>query len=429
MTPLSWDFESLVRALSSAHGVKQLALLALAAAIAWLIARIVHAKLPENLKPGLAKIGAGSAHRLLFPLLWLSLAWLASLLLAKYQTNQPTPIMRIAIPLIASYAAIRLVVYLLRHMMAPSARLKAAERVIGFTIWAIVALYLIGVIPEIIDTLDDQIIFKSGDKKISLWMMIGAALSAFVTVFIALAVSGLIEKRIMAIDRFDMSTRVVTSKTLRALALALGVLIALPLMGIPLTLLSVFGGALGVGLGLGLQKITSNFVSGFIILLDHSVRLGDLITVDNRHGVVQEIRARYTIIKGFDGTEVIVPNDSLITNAVIRHPYKNLLVPVKAELTIADAADVSRARDLIAKLAIVHQRVAVEPVPTVLIKQLTEKGVLLELTVHMADPENGQANLRSDLLETILHTLAENGIATALPPTNGVASATTHPHI
>jgi small-conductance mechanosensitive channel len=405
------DLEALLRSLTSAQGMTQVAVLAGAAALAWVIARAVHARLPGNLQPGFVKLGAGSAHRLIFPLLFVAFAWIARFVLAKYQ---PVPLLKIAIPLIASYAVIRFAIYLLRHMMAPSALLKAAERFIAYTVWLLLALYLTGLMPEVVQALD-EVFFMSGKDKITLTMVIGAVLSAVVTVFIALAISGLIEKRIMATDSIDMSSRVVTSKVLRALALAIGVLIALPLVGIPLTMLSVFGGALGVGLGFGLQKIASNYVSGFIILLDRSVRLGDLVTVDNRHGVIQSIRSRYTVIKGFDGTEAIIPNDTLITNTVVRHAFANQLVAVKADVTVAYTSDLDKACDLVKKLAIVHQRVAVEPAPSVLIKQLTDNGVLIELTVLIADPENGQGNLRSELLHAILRAFRENNIAIPLP--------------
>ena len=120
----------------------------------------------------------------------------------------------------------------------------------------------------------------------------------------------------------------VISKVVRALLLAFGVLIALQAVGIDLTLLTVFGGALGVGIGLGLQKLASNYIAGFTILLDRSIRLGDVITVDNRFGVVAKLTSRYVIVRSLDGVEAVVPNETLVTTTVLNHSYTNREVRV-----------------------------------------------------------------------------------------------------
>jgi len=403
--------QDITKSLTSQNSLIELGVLLAALALSWLLASLIRRYLPGNLTPGIAKLSAGGAQRILWPLFLLVIVWAARMVLIKFQ---PTPLLYIAIPLIAAFAAIRLAVYLLRHMMAPSALLKASERFLVLTIWLIFALHMTGTLADITAALDD-IVFTTGKQKVSLLVVLQAIISAAVTIFLALGVSSLIETRVMKADTVDISSRVVITKFVRALALVLAVLIALPLVGIDLTLLSVFGGALGVGLGFGLQKIASNYVSGFIILLDRSIRLGDLVTVDNKHGVVEAIKSRYTVIKSLDGTEAIVPNDTLITNTVVNHSYTDSRASIKTVMTIRYGSDLQIAKNILFAATQSEPRVLANPAPSVLVKALTERGVELELQVWIGDAENGQGVLRSDLLTKILgeFALAHVEIATA----------------
>lgn len=412
--PAGFDLEAIFRSMTSAQGVVQIACLAAAGLLAWLIARRLRARLPDNLSAGFAKIGAGGANRIAFPLLFLMLAWLARLILTKFQ---PVPLLNLAIPLIASYAAIRLAVYLLRHMIPPSAFLKSFERFITFTMWGFAVLYLTGTLSEVLAALED-IKFSVGKDKVTLRQMTEALVYATATVFVALGLSGLAEKRIMSTATINMSSRVVITKILRALALVFGLLIAMPLVGIDLTVLSVFGGALGVGLGFGLQKIASSYVSGFIILLDRSVHLGDLITVDNRHGIVDAIRARYTVLKSFDGTQFIIPNDTLITNVVVNHPHADCVIGVKANVIISYDSDLDVATRILLAVAKSHSRVVAAPESLVLVNRLGENGIELELIAHISDQDPGQAVIRSELLATIWREFRTAGVVIAAPQRN-----------
>jgi small-conductance mechanosensitive channel len=404
--------DDISKSLTSRAGLTEIGVLVIALAVSWLLASFIRRYLPGNLSPGLAKIGAGGAQRILWPLFLLVLVWISRMVLIKFQ---PTPLLHITIPLIAAFAAIRLAVYLLRHMMTHSALLKASERFLVLSIWVILALHITGALTEITAALDD-VSFMMGKQKISLLLVLQAVITAAVTIFIALGFSSLIETRVMKMDTIDISSRVVITKFVRALALVLSLLIAMPLIGFDLTLLSVFGGALGVGLGFGLQKIASNYVSGFIILLDRSIQLGDLVTVDNKHGVVEAIKSRYTVIKSLDGTEAIVPNDTLITNTVVNHSYTDSRVSTKTVLTIAYGSDLERAKNILFASTQSEPRILADPAPSVLVKALTERGIELELQVWIADAENGQGVLRSDLLTKILHEFALAGITIATAP-------------
>jgi small-conductance mechanosensitive channel len=405
------DPSSLLHTLTSPQGLAQIGVIAAASLLAWLIARILQHQLPEHLEPGLAKIGAGSVYRMVTPLLLLVLAWLGRFALAKLQ---PVPLLNVVLPLIAAFAVIRLAVYLLRHVMAPSALLKSSERFIVLFIWTLFALYITGALAEIASALED-VVFPIGNKKVTLRLVVEAGLSAIITIFVALGVSGLIEARIMKAEALDVSSRVVISKLMRAIALAVSLLIALPLVGFDLTMLSVFGGALGVGLGFGLQKIASNYISGFIILLDRSLRLGDLVTIDNRQGVIDAIKARYTVIRSLDGTEAIVPNDTLITSTVINHTYTNSIVSVKTGVTIGYESDLAVARSLLLAIASKHPRVLKDRECAVLVKALGDNGIEIELNVWINDADQGQSSLKSDLLTEIWQEFRKNDISIPFP--------------
>jgi small-conductance mechanosensitive channel len=197
--------------------------------------------------------------------------------------------------------------------------------------------------------------------------------------------------------------------------IVLAVLIALPMVGIDLTALSVFGGALGVGLGLGLQRIASNYVSGFIILLDRSVSMGDLITVDNRQGQVTRMTARYVVVRSLDGTESIIPNETLISSTVISHSFTEHRARVALPLRVPFDSDVPRAREIAVAAAKAQPRVLVDPGPFVSITGLGESGVEMELGVFVGDPEKGTGQLRTELYEAILQGFKAAGIAVPYP--------------
>ncbi len=397
--------------LISAQGLLQLLLIASAALLAWLLSRLFRQKLPGGLQPELAKMGSGSAHRMVAPMLLLALIWLGRFALAKLQ---PVPLLNIVIPLIAAFVVIRLAVYLLRHVMAPSALPKSFERFIVIFIWGTFALYITGVLAEMASALED-VVFPIGGNKVTLRLIVEAGLSAAVTIFIALGVSGLIEARVMKAEALDVSSRVVITKLTRAIALALSLLIALPLVGFDLTMLSVFGGALGVGLGFGLQKIASNYISGFIILLDRSLRLGDLVTIDNRHGVIDAIKSRYTVIRGLDGAEAIVPNDTLISSTVINHTYTNSVILVKISVTVDYESDLAFVRSLLLEIACNHPRVLKDRESAVLVKALGENGIEIELNVWINDADQGQGSLRSDLLTEIWLAFRKHNVSVPFP--------------
>ncbi len=369
----------------------QLAVLGFSLALAWGFNHLLRSHLPKS--EGAIKVGLGGVSRVAFPLVALLLVVIGKTVLKNWYSIN---LLNIATSLLLALALVRLAVYALRHIFAPSGWLHSSERFIAMTIWAGLALHLTGFLPEILDAMD-ELSFHIGRQKISLLTILSGILSVLVTVLAAMWLGRVLENRVMATEHLDMNLRVVLSKLFRALLVVLGILVALPLAGIDITVLSVFGGALGVGIGLGLQKIASNYISGFIILIDRSIHPGDVLTVDNRFGTVSQLTARYLVLRNSDGTEAIIPNDTLITSTVINHSYSNREMRIGIPLQVSYQSDLGTAMSIMREAAENHPRVLKDPEPKTFLKAFGENGIDLELDIWINDPEEGQLNLRSDI--------------------------------
>ena len=246
-------------------------------------------------------------------------------------------------------------------------------------------------------------------------MVLTGLLTVVITLLITVTISRVVEERIMRADRLNLSFRLAATKLIHALAMFVAILVALPLVGIDVTVLSVFGGALGVGLGLGLQKVASNYVSGFIILLERSVRVGDLVTIDNRQGTVSSINARFTVIRSLDGTEALLPNESLITSTVINHTYTDPVTSLRLPVTVAYSSDLDRATKVLLDSARAQTRVLADPAPKVLVRNLGDNGIELELVIWIRDADQGHADLRSEIYRATWKLFLESGIEVPFP--------------
>jgi small-conductance mechanosensitive channel len=408
MTPLERIVEAAASQAFSQQGLAQLALVAAGLGLAWVVSRALRRRVAAQ---GRWKFGEGGFDRVAFPLVALAILWGAGFLLRNVFA---TPFVDLAVTLLVAFAVIRFAVYVLRHILPEGAILRGSERTAAMAIWFGWALHVTGILPELLDALD-AISFAVGKQRISLLLVLQGVASVAVTLGISLWLASLIEGRVMAAQKVELSTRAVLVKLVRAAAFVLAVLVALPIVGIDITALSVFGGALGVGLGLGLQKIASNYVSGYIILLDRSVRLGDLVTVDNRHGVVKAIESRYTVIRSLDGTESIVPNESMITQSVTNHSYSDRNVLLKAPVTVAYDSDVDQVFAILLQAARRQDRVLANPAPSAWIAALGDNGIEVELGVWVADPDQGTAALRGTILKEALEAFRREGIQIPYP--------------
>jgi small-conductance mechanosensitive channel len=318
-------------------------------------------------------------------------------------------LLNVAVPLLTALAIVRLVVYALRRAFAPGGWLRASERFIAWMVWLGFAVYITGLAPEFTGFLDD-VGFRIGKDRISLLLVLQAALVVGVTLLSALWLGSAVESRLMRADTLEMNLRVVFSKLTRALLAVVALLIALPAVGLDLTLLSVFGGALGVGLGFGLQKIASNYVSGFIILMDRSVGIGDYVTIDRHTGEITRMTARYLVVRSLDGLETIIPNETVISSPVINHTYTDRRIQVPVQVRVSFHADLDLAMRVMEEAARRHARVLRDPAPAVAIKQFADNGIELELGMWIDDPQKGQGGLRSDLYREIWHEFRARGI-------------------
>jgi len=252
---------------------------------------------------------------------------------------------------------------------------------------------------------------------LSLWQDLHDArvLPVIAVLLIALWVGRMLEARLMAAHSLDMTLRVTLTKLLRAVLVLFALLVALPAVGIDLTALSVFGGALGVGIGFGLQKIASNYISGFIILFDRSVKIGDQVTVDSRVGEVTAMTARYVVVRSLDGAEAIIPNETMITSTVVNHSYSDRMVCVTIPVQISYRSDLDAATQALVEAAQAHPRALQDPAPGVQITAFADNGINLELGVWINDPEHGKARLRSDIYRVVWREFQARGIEIPYP--------------
>jgi len=388
----------------------QVGALALCVAVAWWLSRLAQWRAPDDSREAF-KRGAAALRRVAFPLLAMLLLLAARPVLGQWHG---TSLLSVAIPLFGALAGIRFAIYLLRIAFSHSRALETFERSIGVLVWLLLALHLTGLLPEMVRWMK-EVELTVGKGSLSLWTLLSAAFWVAMSVLFALWAGAALEARLLRAEDLHSSLRVVFARMGKALLLVLAVLVVLPLIGVDLTVLSVFGGALGVGLGFGMQKIFSNYVSGFIVLLDRSIRLGDVITVDNQYGVVTRITTRYMVVQSLTGVEAIIPNDTLVTTTVLNHSYSDRSVRLAVRVQVAYGTDVPAVLALLAELSARHERVLKDPAPAAQVLNLAESGIDLELGFWIRDPEGGSQNVRSDVLVTVLSEFQARGIEIPFP--------------
>jgi len=378
--------------------------------LAWWAARVLQWRAPDESAEDF-KRGAGSLRRIVFPFVAVLLLVAGRALLGHWHS---THLLSVAIPLLGALAGIRLATYVLRIGFGSGGWIDVFDRWIATIICIVLALHLTGLLPEIVAWLS-SVQFSAGKHSLSLWTVLSAVFWVAITLLVALWAGAALEARLMAAESLDSSLRAVFGRLGRAVLLVVAVLVVLPIVGVDLTVLSVFGGALGVGLGLGLQKIASNYLSGFIILLDRSIRLGDLITVDGQHGEVLRITTRYVVVRSLTGVEAIVPNDTLVTTTVLNHSYSDRKVRLAVKVQVGYGSDVPAVLALLTDIAKRHARVLREPEPTAQVSLLADNGVELELGFWIEDPERGSLNVRSDISVDLLREFRARGIEIPVP--------------
>jgi small-conductance mechanosensitive channel len=388
----------------------QMAIIVVSLILAWAINGILRVYVMKH-APETWKVGIGGINRVLFPLSSLLFVYIGQLFLGHWQN---TGMLKLAITLLIAMAVIRLVVYALRYIFVAGGWVRAMEGAIATTVWLVLALHLSGLLPELLSMLNG-VSFMMGKSEVTLLLILKAILIILLTLFGALWVSRMIENRLLGSQHMNMNLRVVLSKVVRIFFILIAVLMALSAVGLDITLLSVFGGALGVGLGFGLQKIASNYASGFIILLDESIHIGDIITVDTHYGVVSELRSRYLVLKKLDNTEVIIPNELLVANVMINHSMTDRKVRVQLAVQVSYQADLDLAMKLMVEAAKTQERVLQDPPPNALLKGFAESGIDLVMNVWITDPEQGTMSLQSEIYMDIWRAFKKHNVSIPYP--------------
>jgi hypothetical protein len=286
-------------------------------------------------------------------------------------------------------------------------------------------LWISGLLPALLNALD-QIGWKVGNSHLTVRNIIEGLLTASVVLIITLWMSAGIEARLLrSATGGELSLRKALSNATRALLLFVGLMVALSAVGIDLTALSVLGGALGVGIGLGLQKLAANYVSGFVILTERNLRIGDFVKVENFEGVISEINARYTVVRGPTGRESIVPNEVLISTRVENLSLADAVVAQSTQVQVAFDSNADVVVDLLKAAALAQPRVLKDPAPSVQLSQFAADGLEFTLIYWIKDLQNGQGNLRSDVNLAILQALRAHAIVipAAARPAAAPASA------
>ena len=409
--PMLDDVGLWVQAFLSPTLLVELAVLAVCVGLAWGLVALLQRGLRQG-DPRSILFGVRIVDGALFPLVLLSLAYIARTLLHHWVALAA---FKIAIPVLVALVVIRIGVKVLQVAYPDAAWVRPIERSISWMAWLGMVLWVTGLLPLVLDELD-QIHWKVGGATLSVRTIIEGAVTAAAVLLIALWISAAIESRLLrSATGAELSLRMAVSNAVRALLVFVGLLVALSSVGIDLTALSVLGGAVGVGIGFGLQKLAANYVSGFVILAERSMRIGDNVKLDTFEGRITQINARYTVIRSPSGRESIVPNELLITQRVENLSLSDPRVWMSTVVSVAYESDVDQVAQLLTNAALVSPRVLRDPAPSAALSAFGADGLEFTVGFWIADPENGSLGLRSDINRAILSALRAHQIEIPYP--------------
>ena len=402
--------------ISRPETLMQLGAIALAGVLALLLThvgrRLFLGKASEEDRHLSVIFGRRDFDGVLFPALWLLLANAA-----PYVLDVPLrySLFRVALPVLVALVLIRLGAKILRAAFHEARWVRTLERRGSWMIWLGMVLWVSGILPVFLEQLEG-ISFKLGSSQFDARSLLEGALMVGVTLLLALWLSALVERQLMRnATGSRLSLRKILSNVLRAILMIVGVIVSLSIAGIDLTALSVFSGALGVGIGLGLQKLAANYVSGFVILAERSIRIGDTVKVDGFEGRISDITARYTLIRSLTGVEAILPNEALVTQRVENNSLADRQVWLSTAVAVAYDSDVDLVQRLLVEAALGQPRVLREPQPSANLENFGADGLEFRLGFWIRDPENGSGLLRSEINKQILQSLRAHGIDIPYP--------------
>jgi small-conductance mechanosensitive channel len=327
-----------------------------------------------------------------------------------------TALVDIALQLTIALILVRVAVYLLSLSLGGESWVKGWENRLTFLLWLFVSFELMGWFSFAESTLD-QIDLIPGKTEFSLWALLKGVVVVSAFVIVTSLVARTIERRIMKVEQLAVSTRIGVSKFAYFFLVGVGILLGINAAGVDVTTLNVLTGAIGLGLGFGLQAIASNFVSGFVLLIDKSIKPGDVIsftghtgTSTENFGWVQELRGRYVVVRDRDGVETLVPNQNLITNSVINWSYSDQRVRLRLPVMVSYDDDPEGALQGLLEATQNHPRILRDPGPVTRLMSFEDYGMRIEVRFWIADPMNGVNNVRSDVNRAIWKVFKDRGI-------------------
>jgi small-conductance mechanosensitive channel len=318
--------------------------------------------------------------------------------------------------LLGAYIVVRIGVLLFTASLGNKSWIQNWEARVTLLIWLAIAAEYLGWLDPIINTLDNLGI-AAGKTRISVWSVLKLLFILTLFMLVALWISRWVERRVKKLSNVALSTRIGISKFANAVLIGLSILIGLNAAGVDLTALTVLTGAIGLGLGFGLQSIAANFVSGFVLLMDRSIKPGDVISLSGQSGTstenfgwVQELRGRYVVVRDRDGIEMLVPNQQLISNAVINWSYTDPRIRLKLPIRISYRDDPELALQILLAACQDQPRVLPDPAPVSRLMQFGDSGIELELRFWISDPQEGVNNVRSEVNRAIWRLFKEHKI-------------------
>jgi small-conductance mechanosensitive channel len=388
----------------------------IALAVAYAVRRMLRPWRPDEAGGSLQRNVLG-AVRLIAPLV-AALALLAVAHAALAAAQVDVALVDAALQLVAAIVSLRFGVYALGRLLGPASWVRSHELAITTVLAVIVAVALLGWLDAFEAALNHVHLVPG--RNLSLWELLKGLVVVTAFVVVASLVARAMERHVMRLEQLAVSTRVGVSKFTNFLLVGLGILLGINAAGVDVTTLNVLTGAIGLGLGFGLQSVASNFLSGFVLLMDKSIKPGDVIsftsanTGDNtgssNFGWVQELRGRYVVVRDRDGVDTLVPNQNLITSPFINWSYSDQRVRIRLPVTVSYDDDPEVALQLLLEAAVDHPRILRDPPPVSRLISFEDNGMRLEIRFWIADPVNGVNNVRSDVNRAIWRIFRAHGV-------------------
>lgn len=320
-------------------------------------------------------------------------------------------LVHIANQIFYAWALLLVLLQLLNVLLGGKMFAHRFRRMVGIVFWVLAALEMVDILPDIVAWMK-VCQLPIGSDKLTVWTLLVGIITLFFSLGVAERLADLCENALMGMQEMEMNIRVVLARLSRVVLLVIGILVGLSSAGINLTVLSVFGGALGVGIGFGMQKIASNYISGFIILFDKSVKIGDLVDVAGFTGIVTQINTRYSVLRNTSGEELIVPNENFVTGSVKSYSHSDAASLVSLTVSVAYESNVDEALRILFDCVMANPRTISGPnrTPWVAVSEFADSGITLRAGFWIADPRQGTVVLKSDILRAVLKAYGAAGI-------------------